>query len=329
MTGQLTRRPTVAQRSRATHPHRGARASARTTSTGDGMEIHQLRGFVAVADHQSFTKAAQALNVSQPALSQVIAKLEEEFRTELFTRSARRVEITAAGAAILEPARAVLHAVEDTLAAFKSFTTEAANVAADFHKAYPDIEIRIKAPRDDAGVYAAVSAGEADVGLARIAGAHDADLSIEHVGQERSVVLLPADSELARRGTAVTIDELSAIKLIVGPRGTQARALTDGLFTENKRRYQVAAECDHHESSIELVAGGVGAYLTTRGSLPGAVPESIALRDLKPERLWPIGLITRTGRTSPATRAFAAHALTYWTNRGETDDSGDDERAAI
>jgi LysR family nitrogen assimilation transcriptional regulator len=310
------------------------------------MEIQQLRGFVAVADHQSFTKAAQALNVSQPALSQVIAKLEDEFRTELFTRSPRRVEITAAGAAILEPARAVLHAVEDTFAAvnavhgvqsgavtliaFKSFTTEAANVAADFHKAYPDIEIRVKAPRDDAGVYAAVSAGEADVGLARIAGAHDVDLSIAHVGQTRSVVLLPADSELARRGTAVTIEELSAVKLIVAPRGTQARALTDALFTENERRYQVAAECDHHETSIELVAGGVGAYLTTRGSLPGAVPESIALRDLKPERLWPIGLITRTARTSPATRAFAAHALTYWTDRGETVDSGDDdERAAI
>ena len=310
------------------------------------MEIQQLRVFVAVADHQSFTKAAQALNVSQPALSQVIAKLEGEFRTELFTRSPRRVEITAAGAAILEPARAVLHAVEDTLAAvsavhgvqtgavtliaFKSFTTEAANVAADFHKAYPDIEIRIKAPRDDAGVYAAVSAGEADVGLARIAAAHDVDLTIEHVGQERSVVLLPADSELARRGTAVTIAELSAVKLIVAPRGTQARALTDALFTDNKRRYQVAAECDHHETSIELVAGGVGAYLTTRGSLPGAVPESIALRDLKPERLWPIGLITRTARMSPATRAFAAHALTYWTDRGDTNESGDDaERPAI
>jgi LysR family nitrogen assimilation transcriptional regulator len=308
------------------------------------MEIQQLRGFVAVADHQSFTKAAQALNVSQPALSQVIAKLEDEFRTELFTRSPRRVEITAAGAAILEPARAVLNAVQDTLAAvnavhgvqsgavtliaFKSFTTEAANIAADFHQAYPDIEIRVKAPRDDAGVYAAVSAGEADVGLARIAGAHDADLSIAHVGQTRSVVLLPADSELARRETALTIEELSATKFIVAPRGTQARALTDALFTENERRYQVAAECDHHETSIELVAGGVGAYLTTRGSLPGALPESIALRDLKPERIWPIGLITRTGRTSPATRAFAAHALTYWTDRGMTPDRGDEERTA-
>ena len=299
---------------------------------------------MAVADHQSFTKAAQALNVSQPSLSQVIAKLEAEFRTELFTRSPRRVEITAAGAAILEPARAVLHAVEDTLdavnavhgiqsgavtlIAFKPFTTEAANVAADFHKAYPDIEIRIKAPRDDAGVYAAVSSGEADVGLARIAAAHDVELSVEHVGEERSVVLLPADSKLARRGTAVTIAELSAIKLIVAPRGTQARANTDALFTENKRRYQVSAECDHHESSIQLVAGGVGGYLTTRGSLPGAVPESIALRDLKPERLWQIGLITRTGRMSPATRAFAAHALTYWTNRGDTTDH-DNERTAI
>ncbi len=51
------------------------------------MELQQLRCFVAVADHGSFTRAAQALTLSQPTLSQSVSKLETEFGTELFQRT--------------------------------------------------------------------------------------------------------------------------------------------------------------------------------------------------------------------------------------------------
>jgi DNA-binding transcriptional LysR family regulator len=74
------------------------------------MDVHlrDLRYFAAVADELSFTRAAQQLHLSQPALSKQIAGLEAALRTQLLRRDRRRVELTAAGAALHEAARRLL-----------------------------------------------------------------------------------------------------------------------------------------------------------------------------------------------------------------------------
>lgn len=76
------------------------------------MELHQLRYFCAVADSGSFSRAAEAANVSQPSLSQQILKLEDELGARLFDRLGRTVRLTAVGEAFLPRARAALHEVE-------------------------------------------------------------------------------------------------------------------------------------------------------------------------------------------------------------------------
>ncbi len=81
------------------------------------MELQQLRCFVAVADHGSFTRAAQALTLSQPTLSQSVSKLETEFGTELFQRTSRGAALTSAGEILLESVRKVLESVDHTQAA--------------------------------------------------------------------------------------------------------------------------------------------------------------------------------------------------------------------
>src|ERR1051326_5442830 len=75
------------------------------------MELRQMEYAVAVVEHGGFTRAADALFVSQPSLSQGVAKLETELGTPLFHRVGRRVVLTAAGEAFLEPARQVLRDV--------------------------------------------------------------------------------------------------------------------------------------------------------------------------------------------------------------------------
>jgi DNA-binding transcriptional LysR family regulator len=72
------------------------------------MELRQLEAFVAVAEERNFTRAATRLYVTQSGLSATVRSLERELQTSLFSRTTRRVELTAAGSALLGVARQTL-----------------------------------------------------------------------------------------------------------------------------------------------------------------------------------------------------------------------------
>ena len=86
----------------------------------DGVEVRHLRAFVAVAEELNFSRAAERLYLSQPALSRQIRMLERLVGCELLRRSTHRVELTIAGEALLDRARAVLAALDDAIAAAQS-----------------------------------------------------------------------------------------------------------------------------------------------------------------------------------------------------------------
>src|SRR5690606_11071542 len=77
------------------------------------MELHQLRYVLAIADTGNFTKASQAMFVSQPSLSQQVAKLEKELGHRLFHRLGRRAVPTDAGAVFIERARRIIFEVDN------------------------------------------------------------------------------------------------------------------------------------------------------------------------------------------------------------------------
>jgi DNA-binding transcriptional LysR family regulator len=297
------------------------------------MEIQQLKCYVAVANHGSFTAAAAALGLAQPSLSQAVSRLEAEFGTALFHRTSRGATLTSAGELLLEPVRRVLesvattHAIVDALhglttgnlsvVAFKSFTTEAANVVAAFCKASPQVMVTICAPENDEGVYGQVASGACDAGFARLMDEHEG-LDVQPVAVEESVALLPPTSAHGRENGPVTLAELAELPLIVSPAGTQPRTMVQALFAQNGLDLRVAAESDHHDSSVELVREGVGAYLTTRGGLPRSIDQLVTVRPLTPRRTWPIGLITRSAGTSPAVAAFRDVAVKFFDQRARS-----------
>jgi epsilon-lactone hydrolase len=86
----------------------------------DGVEVRHLRAFVAVAEELNFSRAAERLYISQPALSRQIRTLERVVGCELLRRSTHRVEVTLAGAALLDRARPVLAALDEAVTAARS-----------------------------------------------------------------------------------------------------------------------------------------------------------------------------------------------------------------
>src|SRR3954468_13122565 len=93
----------------------------------DGVEIRHLRAFVAVAEDLNFGRAAARLYLSQPALSRQIRALERLVGCELLRRSTHRVELTVAGAALLDRARRLLTDLDEAIATTQSVGGELAN----------------------------------------------------------------------------------------------------------------------------------------------------------------------------------------------------------
>jgi len=85
-------------------------------SSGAGVDLDQLRYFLRVAERQNFTRAAEDLAISQPALSRSIQKLEEELGQPVFERKTRSVALTDAGTLLQSRAQHVLRILEDTKA---------------------------------------------------------------------------------------------------------------------------------------------------------------------------------------------------------------------
>jgi DNA-binding transcriptional LysR family regulator len=81
----------------------------------DGIELRQMRYFLAVAEELNFTRAAERLHLAQQALSASIRRLEEQLGVALFVRSTRKVELTAAGEVLVEGARAVVAAAVEAV----------------------------------------------------------------------------------------------------------------------------------------------------------------------------------------------------------------------
>ena len=92
----------------------------------DAIELRHLRAFVAVADDLSFSRAAQRLFISQPALSRQIRGLERLVGCDLFRRSTQRVELTLAGEALLARAQALLADLDDAISVTRSVGGELA-----------------------------------------------------------------------------------------------------------------------------------------------------------------------------------------------------------
>ncbi len=285
------------------------------------MELRQVEYVVGVEDHGGFTNAARALHVTQPALSEGIARLEAELGVLLFHRVGRRAVLSAAGAAFLEPARHLLRdrqvltasvaavggleaGVLDIVALPTLAVDPLAALVGAFRRAHPRVAVRIAQPEDATGVTDRVRSGESEIGLAELPVA-DAGLVSEPLVEQVLLVVVASESPFARR-RRLTIRDLASVPLITTPPGTSMRNLLDAAFLTAGVTPEIAVETEQREAIVPLVQAGAGASVLPRPVAESARASGVVGIPLSPVLRRSIGLVRRSGPVSPAAQAFIA-----------------------
>ena len=230
------------------------------------LDLPKLRYFVAVAEELHFGRAAERLHIAQPVLSRQIRALEDEVRAQLFVRTKRATELTAAGRQLLDDARPLLAAADATrrrvaLAArgSKTFTigfmpgltvTEAVR---GFGRAHPDLEIElIRTTWDDQ--VDVLHDGRVDVSIVRLP-IDQAGLTVRPLFEEPRVATLPADHRLAGK-PVIDITDLAGEHLLQDPDAVpEWRDIAVELRTRTAKPVPVLRSV---EEKLEHVAAGHG-----------------------------------------------------------------------
>jgi len=246
------------------------------------MQLRHIRYLLAVAEHGNFTRAAEALHVSQPTLSQQIIQLEETLGVALLDRSGRTVKVTDAGRVYIEHARKALRELasgrqaildvqdlargELRLATTPTFTAYLVGpLLAAFHARYPGITVRLKEMSLDT-IAAAVAADEVDLGIAFHVSRPADDIVCEPLLVERLSVVVGSKHRFVSQNNGITPQMLATEKLGVLSPDFATRQHVDDYLRSQGITPAVAIEANTISALIEVVR---------RSSVVTILPEAI------------------------------------------------------
>ncbi|MEV5366910.1 LysR substrate-binding domain-containing protein [Streptomyces cellulosae] len=285
------------------------------------MELRHLQHFVAVAEDQHFTRAAERLMVSQSGLSASIRALERELQTPLFVRTTRRVTLTEAGRALLAEAERILaqvRAAHEAVAAVQGVLrgtlavgteqciagVDVAKLLAAFRRRHPDVEIRLR-QWGSAALAEEVAAGRLDLAFAYRVDADPDQLRVVPLTGEPVTVLCHPDHRLARAGAPVTPRDLAGEVFVDFHPDWGPRRATDAAFAVAGVRRMVALEVNDVHSLLDLVDENLGVAVVPshfRHKRPSLT--ALPLKDTGEAAYETVALVPSPRATSPAARAL-------------------------
>lgn len=261
------------------------------------MLSRQVRYFLAVAEHQSFTRAAEALHVSQPALSQQVRLMEEGLGVQLFDRSGRTTRLTDSGQVYLQyvlrasqefrEAKRALHDVDDLsrgalrVGVTPTFTTYLVGPLFEaFHSRYPNISLNLREISQE-HMEDLLLSDEIDVGIA-FSGTSTVDLDLEPLLLETLALVVRTGHPMAGE-ISIGLDALSAESLVLLSAEFATREQIDRFCRQHSIQPRVRIEANSISAVIEIVR---------RTTLSTLLPATIAFahQDLKAIALDPVRL---------------------------------------
>jgi DNA-binding transcriptional LysR family regulator len=271
----------------------------------DMPTLRQLRTFVATVERGSVTEAARSLNLTQPAASQQLRELERILGTRLLDRAEGRVVATAAGNAILEPARRAQSVVIDLVSLASAFRVGDVGqvrlgtgataciyllppVLAAARARMPGLEIRVVIGNTP-DILRQVEEGNLDAGFVTMPRTINRALTRVTVQRDDLGALVPAGTP---GGNAMSPARLAAMPLILYETGGNTRSIVDAWFRKAGLAPKPIMELGSVEAIKVLVGSGLGASVLPDVALRDSIPGT-ERRPLRPTVSRDLGLVVR------------------------------------
>lgn len=279
------------------------------------MELRQLLSFREVVREGSFTAAAKALHMTQPAVSLHIKALEQETGARLMERDARGVRLTPAGEVLLEAAESALAATESALRRIRELEAPERGsvlvacgdtvalrllppVLQGFRKAFPEAEVAIR-NHGSKRILDLVLRGEVDLGIVTRPPWLDPALWTRTLLEEPLWVAAPKGHAIATSEpeSPVPLDALAGEAAVLLAKPSETRALIDRGLRQGEVSLAVVMESGNLEVVKAYVADGMGISILPAMAIAEGDRERLALRPLPdtfPRR--PLALVRRKDR---------------------------------
>lgn len=290
------------------------------------VDTEALRWFQHVADGATVTEVADIFRVSQPGVSRALARVEAEVGAPLLHRTGRYLRLTHAGSVFKRHVDAVLHGLDDGLAAVAELmdpetgtvtvafqlslgTWLVPTLVSEFRRAHPQVQFRLRGS-DDAAGSPIFTEGRVDLEFtARRPG--DADVRWARLLSQPLALAVPKDHRLARRAE-VALAEAAEDQFVMLRPSWDLRALTENLCASAGFAPQIAFEGDDLPVVRGFVEAGLGVAIVpipTRYAPRASYSETL-LRLSDPGARREVGMAwSRSRRLLPAAELFRQHVL--------------------
>ncbi|WP_047607293.1 LysR family transcriptional regulator [Rahnella aquatilis] len=281
--------------------------------------LRQLRVFVTVSRYGSFSRAGEAIGLSQSAVSHSMKELEAEMGVRLLDRTTREVVLTDAGLRLANRVEPLLDELHAMLLDTRSFGTQhngrvriasSQTISAQLmpqcisggERQYPDIRILLR-DQPQQLVLNSVRNAEVDFGIVIDPG-ENTDLDCEPILHEPFLMMCREDHPLAAL-PEVAWQALNGQKLVLQDYASGSRILIDGALKAQKVKAEIAQEIGHPATLFPMVEAGIGISVIPALALPMPEGSRLVVRNLVPEINRVLMLVRRKNRSlSPAAQAI-------------------------
>ena len=262
------------------------------------MEIQNLQAFITVSENCSFSKAAEKLFITQPAVSKRIFSLEQELDVKLFDRIGKSVQTTEAGLALLVSAKRILAELENSRRVISNLTGKVNGplrlgtshhiglhrlppVLRAYTAQYPDVDLDIQFMDSEAACEAAIK-GDLELAIATLPEKPMDNLTTKIIWHDPLCIVISKDHPLTNEKN-IKRNTLLEHAAILPSQSTFTRGLMEKALDIDSRKMKIAMETNYLETIKMMVSIGLGWSVLPKSMITDEI-QCITIKNIRMER---------------------------------------------